>query len=356
MQKTVLLIGIIFISMTLVTGCRETLHSAVEKHKGTSDIKHDEYHGENAEEHAEEHAEEKAEEKAEHDHNTGHSLAHDEGAEEIIVAAEFIEMAGITLAKVSKGKINKSINLSGEIGFDEERVVHITPRFAGIVKEAKYKVGEYVNSGDVLASIESNQSMTHYSIKAPMSGRIIQKHAVTGEHVSEQESIYVLADLSKVWVNLALYPKDAEKIKVGQLAMISAVGSDIRSEGLIQYITPVMDTQTRKITARVVLVNRNDMWRPGLFVNANIAVDAGREELVIDKNAVQILNNKQVVFIQHEPNAFKPIEVVVGECDYKKIHVVSGLEDGMEYVNNGAFELKAKVITSSLGEHAGHGH
>lgn len=278
-----------------------------------------------------------------------------EGAE-IELTPEAIKMAEITLAKVSTGRIRGSIDLSGEVGFNEDRLVHITPRFPGIAKEAKFRVGEFVNAGDIVAIIESNETMTHYSLKAPISGRIIEKHISAGEHVSETESIYMLADLSTVWVNLAVYPKDASKVKSGQKVSITSVGSDNVAQGTIQYVTPVMDAQTRRITARVVLANIDNGWRPGTFVKAHIEVGEGEEGLVVDKSAVQIVNNETVVFIQDEQNRFRPVDVTVGESDSRQIRILSGLETGTEYVNNGAFELKAKIVTSSLGGHAGHGH
>jgi cobalt-zinc-cadmium efflux system membrane fusion protein len=117
-----------------------------------------------------------------------------------------------------------------------------------------------------------------------------------------------------------------------------------------------MDPQTRRITARVVLANDNNIWRPGSFVNAHIEVGGGEGGLVVEKNAVQILNNETVVFVQHEPNTFKPVDVTIGESDSRFVRILNGIETGTEYVNNGAFELKAKIVTSSLGGHAGHGH
>jgi cobalt-zinc-cadmium efflux system membrane fusion protein len=213
-----------------------------------------------------------------------------------------------------------------------------------------------VKAGNVVAVIDSNESLAPYSLKAPLSGRIIEKQAVPGEYVSEEESIYVLADLSTVWVNLAVYPKDADKVKPGQQIFISAVGSDNSAVGSVYYVTPVIDAQTRTLTACVVLPNDDNSWRPGSFVHAHMEAGEGIEGLVVNKNAVQVLDNKTVVFIEHEPGSFKPVEVETGEADARNILIVSGLQAGDEYVNNGAFELKAQIVTSSLGDHAGHGH
>jgi cobalt-zinc-cadmium efflux system membrane fusion protein len=144
---------------------------------------------------------------------------------------------------------------------------------------------------------------------------------------------------------------------VGQKVTITAVdASESITEGAIEYVTPVMDAQTRRITARVVLQNGNNTWRPGTFVNAHMETGDGEDGLVVEKKAVQILDGKSVVFIQHEPNTFKPVEVTTGRSDSRLIRILEGLAAGDQYVNNGAFELKAKIVTSTLGGHAGHGH
>lgn len=347
MQKRLLLSTIIFLILILTIGCHHRKKDEHSEHNHAEAV-HDGHEGESKESH-EAH-------KHEESHGADEGIRSHSEEEEVEVAPEFMKMAGITLAKAENGKINRSIDLSGEVGFNEDNLVHITPRFPGIVKEANFRIGEYVKAGSIVATIESNESMTQYSLKAPISGTIIEKHAASGEHASEEKSIYMLADLSNVWVNLAVYLKDAGKVKVGQKVMIYSIGSDDTAAGIIQYVTPVMDPQTRKITARIVLPNSNNTWRPGSFVKAHIEIGKSEEMLLIDKDAVQILEGKNVVFIQHEPNTFKAMEVSVGESDYRNVQILSGLEAGAEYVKNGAFELKAKIITSSMGSHAGHGH
>lgn len=333
----------VFLAMLVWAGCNSSKKDDHADHSGHAHSEESSHTGEQAD-----HSDHEGEEAGEH---SGHE---DEG--EIAVTAEDMKMAEITTAKVENGRISTSLNLSGEIGFNEDRVVHITPRFAGIVKEARYRIGEYVKAGETVALIESNESMTTYSLKAPISGRIIEKNAAAGEYVSEEKRLYLLADLSTVWVNLAVYPKDADKVKRGQNAMVSAVGSQHSTAGIIDYVTPVMDVQTRKITARIVLLNSNNIWRPGSFVNASIEAGEGEPGLVVDRDAVQVLDNESVVFVQHEPGKFKAVPVMTGDKNSRKIMILAGLEEGQEYVNNGAFELKAKVVTSSLGAHAGHGH
>jgi cobalt-zinc-cadmium efflux system membrane fusion protein len=260
------------------------------------------------------------------------------------------------MSTVKYGFIGKSIDLPGEVGFNEDRLVHVAPRFAGIAKEARKRVGDYVSEGDVIAVVESNESLTPYYIEAPLTGRIIKRHITPGEYVSDERSIYVIADLSTVWVNLAVYPKDAEDIAEGQRVSLRAIGSDVRAEGTIEYVTPVLDIDTRSITARVVLPNRNNTWRPGTFVQARVNTDSGEECLVVRREAVQIIDDQNVVFVAEDERRYRAVPVLIGESDADNTRVLSGLKEGTEYVTRGAFELKAKIITGSMGEHAGHGH
>jgi cobalt-zinc-cadmium efflux system membrane fusion protein len=349
MKMKVLLISLTISFSLLFIGCNSKKDHADEH----------EVHEHNG---AESHADEK---EGDHDHgaqctheaesNDAHDSEHHDESE-IELSSEAIKLAEITLAEAIIGKISGIIDLSGEVGFNEDQLVHITPRFPGIAKEVKCTIGDYVKANDILAFIESNESMTSYPLKASISGRIIQKHITLGEHVSETESVFLIANLSTVWVNLAVYTKDALIVKTGQKVVISQVGTNISKNGVIQYMTPVVDQQTRKITARVVLPNNNNEWRPGTFVKAHIETDGGKDGVLVDKEAVQILNNETVVFISDEPNRYRPVDVVTGESDAVYIQIIKGLEPGAEYVSKGAFELKAKIVTSSLGEHAGHNH
>lgn len=302
-----------------------------------------------------------------HDHNenkdnddhSGHDHGDHEAYEDelsIQLTSEGIKLAGIEISKVVQRKMAKTIELPGEIGFNEDRLAHISPRFAGIAIQANYRVGDYVEKGDVVAVVESNESMNSYSIKAPISGWIIERHITAGEFVSEENSIFVIADLSTVWVNLAVYPKDESRVAKGQAVIIRAIGTDNVIADTIEFISPMMDFHTRSATARVILPNPDNVWKPGTFVQAMIDSEAENESLVIEKKAVQYLDEQSVVFVADGPNRYKPVEVITGDSDARYIQILDGLSENSEYVSEGAFELKARIVTSNLDAHAGHGH
>lgn len=293
----------------------------------------------------------------EHDDHSGHEDEEENNEKfSIKLTASAIKLAGITFEDVKRRNIGQTIELPGEIGFNEDRLAHIAPRFAGIALQTNIRVGDYVEKGDVVAVVESNESMNSYLITAPISGWVIERHITSGEYVSQENSIFVIADLSTVWVNLAVYPKDVNRIKKGQTAIIETIGTNNITTGKIEYITPVMDIRTRSATARITLSNSGNTLRPGSFVHATITTEASEAVLVVEKDAVQYLEERSVVFVADGQNRFTPVEVIIGDSDDNYTHIISGLSEGSRYVSSGAFELKAKIVTSNLDAHAGHGH
>ncbi len=289
--------------------------------------------------------------------DTDHADSHDHLAELAVeLTPEAVEIAGLTISTATCGRIATTVELLGEVGFNEDQLVHIAPRFAGIAQQARYRVGDYVEAGHVMAIVESNESMNPYTITAPISGWVIKRHISTGEFVSEENSIYVVADLSLVWVDLAVYPKDFDRVRKGQVVQIKAVGTMNSTTGTIDYIAPIIDSRTRSATARITLPNPDNTWRPGTFVHGTITTEGQQESLVVRREAVQRLGDRSVVFIVDGPNRFRPVDVVTGDSDDGLTQIVNGLSEGTKYVSNGAFELKAKIVTSNLDAHAGHGH
>lgn len=287
-----------------------------------------------------------------HDHE-----GHDHGEEfTITLSPQAVTMAGIEIATAGRGAIATVIELPGEVGFDQDKLAHIAPRFPGIARKAHYNIGEFVQAGSTVAIVESNESMNTYEIKAPISGWVIDKHITPGEFVSGENSIFVLADLSTVWINLAVYPRDIDRVNKGHRVRIKAIGSPQMTTGTIDYITPLVDLRTRSATARVTLPNPQQKWRPGTFVTATIATPGRPETLIVEKQAVQYLDERPVVFVVDGPNTFKPVDVTIGDSDQEFVQILSGLPESARYVSTGAFDLKAQIVTSNMDPHAGHGH
>jgi len=222
------------------------------------------------------------------------------------------------------------------------------------------KEGEFPS---VLDTLSKDRRFAWYALRAPLAGFITEKHLTLGEKVGSEESVFTIADTSTVWVRFGVYLKDIAAVKAGQRARVhltfSCVGNGAYPRddlsGTIAYVSPVADEQTRTVPARIVLENADGALRPGQYVTVHVDIQAKEVPVVIPKSAVQVLDEKQVVFIE-DGDGFEAVPVKLGSADRDRVVVTSGLRPGQRYVALGGFELKAKIVTSGLGSHAGHGH
>jgi len=194
-----------------------------------------------------------------------------------------------------------------------------------------------------------------YALRAPSAGIITEKHLTLGEKATDEESVFTITDTSAVWVRFNVYQKDLTSVKPG-LAVRVGLGAGAKARtGAISYISPLIDEATRTVPARVVLDNADGSLRPGSYVTVRVDTQAVKAAVVVPRSAVQVLDEKNVVFVQ-EGDGFEAVRVKLGAGDRERVAVTDGLKPGQRYVTSGGFELKAKIATSGLGAHAGHGH
>lgn len=274
-------------------------------------------------EHGEEHASEE-----EHDENI------------LRRSAEQLREFGITLQVAGPGKLDTGIELLGEVQPNGDTLAHIVPRFPGIALTVRKSVGDVVKSGEVLATIQSNESLAPYELKTLTDGTVIEKHITRGEAVERDTPSFVIADLSSVWIDLNVYQKDIHEVAVGQAVRVSCHGLP-DMDGTLSYLAPVVDRPTRTADARVVLPNPDHLWRPGLFVSARVL---GQTEVAIavPRTALQTMEDRSVVFIE-SPEGLVPRPVLVGRSGESYVEILSGLTAGDRYVSTNSFLLKAEL-------------
>ena len=260
---------------------------------------------------------------------------------------------GVALAIAGPGSIATTVELPGEIRPNQDRLAHIVPRFPGIVKSVTKSVGDGVAQGDVLATVESSESLSVYSVKSLLSGVVIDRHVAVGESVTTARDIFVVADLQNVWVDFQAFQKQLPLLAVGQRIHISAGHGLPESEAVVSYISPIVDEITRTATVRAVLPNTKGGWRPGLFVTGRVETESHEVSVAVPTAAIQTVGGIPVIFVE-EGHAFEPRPVHLGRADPHFIEVTDGLAPGESYVSAGAFTLKAEMQRGELGD--GHGH
>lgn len=268
--------------------------------------------------------------------------------EKLHLSDSVINEFGIELAIAGPGQLEISVSLPGEIIIPPDNLAHIHPRFAGIVKEVRKHIGDQVKKGDVLAVIESNESLAEYEIKSLIDGTIVEKHFSLGEVVEGKDHGFVVADLSQVWAMLTLYQKDLPFVKTGQKVTISD-GQGFDKISTINYISPIIDEGTRTAKARVVLNNPNDSWKPGLFISGSITTSETSVDLIIPKTALETIEGKTVVFVKDDAG-LEPREVKIGRTNHINVEILDGIKAGEVFVSKGGFTLKAELQKSEFAD------
>jgi cobalt-zinc-cadmium efflux system membrane fusion protein len=255
---------------------------------------------------------------------------------------EQIAAAGVEIATAGPETIRERVVLNGRITPNEDALIHVMPRFPGVVRAVHKRLGDPVARGDLLATIESNESLQSFELRAQIAGTVIAKDVAPGEFVSTDRVLFEVADLDDVWVDLDVYRRDFARLRVGQPARIDAGDGGPPAPTRLAYLSPIGAIDSQTLLARAVLPNPDRSWRPGLFVTAEVEVGANDVAVAVTADALQRIRDWDVVFLA-DGNRFEAQPVELGHSDGTRVEVTSGLAAGQRYVSAGSFILKAEA-------------
>jgi Cu(I)/Ag(I) efflux system membrane fusion protein len=196
----------------------------------------------------------------------------------------------------------------------------------------------YQNVGlDTVKELESSKyPLQIVKIVAPESGVITQINARAGTYATPPAVLFTLADVSRVWVDITLYPDQAARVKTGDMASIRT--HDGRTlDAVIDFISPV--AEANKVTARATLDNKAHL-RPGSF--ADVTIHAGRHEaLALPRSAILHNGDEDMVMLSRGDGHFLPVPVETGAESNDLVEIADGLQEGAEVAVNGQFLLDA---------------
>lgn len=241
--------------------------------------------------------------------------------------------------------------MSGRVNPNEDKLQRISPRYAGVVKELKKRLGDVVQKGEILAVIESNVSLAQYEIRSQYQGTVLTKEATLGSYVAESDVLYTIADLSSVWMDFNVYRKDFGRLRIGQKIIINFEDDDKPIEGKVSYLSAVGMENTQAFIARAEIPNPGRDILPGLFVHGSIIVGNEPVPLAVKLSAIQSFRDWNVVFAK-VGNTFEIRPLELGRRDEEWVEVLEGLEAGQEYVTKNSFLIKADILKSG----ASHDH
>ncbi|NOJ39886.1 efflux RND transporter periplasmic adaptor subunit [Bradyrhizobium sp. WSM 1791] len=187
-------------------------------------------------------------------------------------------------------------------------------------------------------------NLRRYALRSPIAGRVIDRRVDLGAPVGgdqQEKEIYVIADLSSVWVELVASAPDLALLKEGDGLAIED-SARAKATGETVFISPMVNKDTRTTRVIVSLDNAEGRWRPGSFVSANIPVDRRAVPLLLPRNALQAIDGRPLVFVQ-VPEGFESRAVQVGAMTEESVEVLGGLKSGEIVAVLNTFILKSEL-------------
>jgi cobalt-zinc-cadmium efflux system membrane fusion protein len=195
---------------------------------------------------------------------------------------------------------------------------------------------------------------SQFVVTSPFAGVVVARKASLGEMAEPADSLFTIADLSRVWIELDVFERDLARVRVGQSVSVSVVAyPDRLFPGRIVYVGDVLDPKQRTVRARVEIPNANRALKPGMFARAGIGVATGGVGIVVvPQSAVQEFKGRHVVFIPGtRAGEFRAVVVEPGESlDGNRITIRSGLVAGSPIVIAGAFALRSELGKGEIGD------
>ncbi|MDM4772081.1 efflux RND transporter periplasmic adaptor subunit [Solimonas sp. SE-A11] len=264
------------------------------------------------------------------------------------IGAGMARSMGIETAVAGPGVLRERLPLYGSIRPNAERVRAVAARFPGVIRSVSGRLGDTVKAGQVLATVESNESLQTYAITAPIAGTITQRAANPGE-AAGSEPLFVIADYASVWAELSVFPRDRARLQAGQPVKITAADAQQAGGGVINAIAASADGPT--LVTRVTLDNTRGQWSPGQFVTAEVVIGEAPVGLAVPNAALQGFRDFTVVFAQvGEDYEVRMLEL--GRSDGEMTEVLGGLKPGTRYVSANSYLVKADIEKSG----ASHDH
>jgi cobalt-zinc-cadmium efflux system membrane fusion protein len=189
-------------------------------------------------------------------------------------------------------------------------------------------------------------SLPQQEIRTPIKGRVVERKVDLGTAVGRdnlETELFVIVDLDRVWVDLAVSPADLAAVKEGQPVVVTTRAIKNKAQGEIVFISPLVDKDTRSARVIAEIANEDGVWRPGTFVTAAIAVEEQPVSVVVPNSVIQTIGGEKAVFVR-TPDGFEKRAVVTGRSDDRFTEIATGLQPGETIAAANTFLLKAELL------------
>jgi cobalt-zinc-cadmium efflux system membrane fusion protein len=266
------------------------------------------------------------------------------------ISAQAAQAGGVKTEIAGAADVAQLIDMAGRVEITPEGKGEVRAWYPGRVMALRGELGTQVRKGQLLARVESSESLQTYSIFAPISGVIVEKNLNVGD-VAGERAIFVIADPTKLHAEFFVYPRDAEKVRVGQPVEVRSLSGDTRLMARVEAVLPTADLASQTLLAHVHLPEGSEAFRPGMGVEGAFQVASSHVPLAVRTKALQRFRDFTVVFAK-VGDTYEVRMLELGRQTPEWTEVLGGLEPGTEYVADGAFLIRADIEKSG----ASHDH
>jgi len=267
------------------------------------------------------------------------------------ISAKAAQVGGVRSERAGPRTVAELIDMAGRIEITPEGKADVRARLPGQIVWMTGQLGQTVRKGQALLRVESNHSLQIYAVTAPISGIIVEKNANVGDTTGDR-ALFVIADPTKLHAEFFVYPRDAERVRVGQRVALRSLSGEARLEAEVEAMLPTADVASQTLMAHVHLPEfAARMFRPGMGVEGSFAVASANAPLAVRTKAIQRFRDFEVVYAK-VGNTYEVRMLEIGRRTPEWTEVLGGLEPGTEYVTDGAFLIRADIDKSG----ASHDH
>ncbi|MDZ3831977.1 MAG: efflux RND transporter periplasmic adaptor subunit [Sphingopyxis sp.] len=266
------------------------------------------------------------------------------------IAADAAKAGGIETAIVGPATVGEMRELYGTVQLSPTARSEIRGQFPGRVVSVTKAVGDTVRRGELLARIESSESLQVYPVHATVGGVVAERNANPGD-VTDGRALYVVTDPAQTTVVFNIFPRDLATIRPGmQVTVETQDGAAIATARLGQFL-PEGNAEAGTALMRATIPNRSGALRPGMALRGRVMVNPVNVPLAVRTEAIQPFRDFKVVYANFGQD-YEVRMLKLGRSSPEWTEVLSGIKPGTSYVTKGSFLVRADIEKSG----AGHDH
>lgn len=265
------------------------------------------------------------------------------------MSAESAEESGIRIERAGPVTIGETRELLGTVVLAPSASGEVRAQFPGPIRALYKQVGQSVRRGELIARVESSESLQVYPVYAPMAGVIAERNNV-GD-IAGEEPLYRIVNPSATMVQFNLFSRDLESIQPGQQVTIQTLDGTTIANVRLGSILPQADASTGTAVIQAQLPNPGGRWRAGMSLKGQVLINGRQVPLAVRTRALQRFRDFTVVFAAYD-GTYEVRMLELGQRTPEWTEVLGGLDPGTPYVADGAFLIRADVEKSG----ASHDH